>query len=51
MQGESERSGDVLDFHRRFIEPIQAAGGTPLTVDHVSRVIKGERPEDKDPFG
>jgi primase-like protein/AAA domain-containing protein/DNA primase RepB-like protein len=51
LQGESERSGDVLDFHRRYIEPIQAAGGTPLTVDHVSRVIKGERPEDKDPFG
>jgi hypothetical protein len=51
LQGEAERSGDVLGFHRQFIEPLQDAGGTPLTVDHVARVIKGERAEDKDPFG
>jgi hypothetical protein len=51
LQGEAERSGDVLGFHREFLEPLQAAGGTSLTVDHVARVIKGERAEDKDPFG
>jgi hypothetical protein len=41
----------VMDFYHRYLEPLAMAEATPLAIDHVSRVIKGERAEDKDPFG
>jgi AAA domain-containing protein/DNA primase RepB-like protein len=51
MQGESERSADVLAYVRNYIQPLQDKGGTPLVVDHIARAIKGERTADKEAFG
>jgi len=51
MQGESERSADVLAYVRNYIQPLQDAGGTPLVVDHIARAVKGERAADKEAFG
>jgi hypothetical protein len=51
MQGESERSADVLAYVRNYIQPLQDAGGTPLVVDHIAKAIKGERAADKEAFG
>ena len=51
MQGESERSADVLAYVRDYIQPLQDKGGTPLVVDHIAKAIKGERTADKEAFG
>jgi len=51
MQGESERSADVLSYVRNYIQPLQDAGSHPLIVDHIARAIKGERAADKEAFG
>jgi hypothetical protein len=51
MQGESERSADVLNYVRNYIQPLQDAGSHPLVVDHIARAIKGERTADKEAFG
>jgi hypothetical protein len=49
--GESERSSDVLAFMRQHIGALQAAGGHPLIVDHVARLVRGERASNQDAFG
>ena len=51
LAGESERSADVLDFMRRSVGAIQAAGGHPLIIDHVARLVRGERSSNQDAFG
>jgi hypothetical protein len=51
MQGESERSADVLSYVRDYIQPLQDAGSHTLIVDHISKTIKGERAADKEAFG
>lgn len=51
MQGESERSADVLSYVRNYIQPLQDSGSSPLVVDHIARTIKGERAADKEAFG
>ncbi len=51
MQGESERSSDVLSYVRNYIQPLQDTGSHPLIVDHIARSIKGERASDKEAFG
>jgi hypothetical protein len=51
MQGESERSADVLGYVRNYIQPLQDTGSHPLVVDHIARAIKGERAADKEAFG
>jgi hypothetical protein len=51
MQGESERSADVLGYVRNYIQPLQDGGSSPLVVDHIARAIKGERAADKEAFG
>jgi hypothetical protein len=51
MQGESERSADVLGYVRDYIQPLQDTGSHPLIVDHIARAIKGERAADKEAFG
>jgi len=51
MQGESERSADVLGYVRDYIQPLQDTGSHPLIVDHIARTIKGERAADKEAFG
>jgi RecA-family ATPase len=51
MQGESERSADVLGYVRNYIQPLQDTGSHPLIVDHIARAIKGERAADKEAFG
>jgi hypothetical protein len=51
MQGESERSADVLGYVRNYIQPLQDTGSHTLIVDHISRAIKGERAADKEAFG
>jgi hypothetical protein len=51
MQGESERSADVLSYVRNYIQPLQDTGSHPLIVDHIARAIKGERAADKEAFG
>jgi hypothetical protein len=51
MQGESERSADVLGYVRNYIQPLQDTGSHTLIVDHIARTIKGERAADKEAFG
>jgi hypothetical protein len=51
MQGESERSADVLSYVRNYIQPLQETGSHVLVVDHIARAIKGERAADKEAFG
>jgi len=51
MQGESERSADVLSYIRNYIQPLQEGGSSPIVVDHISKAIKGERAADKEAFG
>jgi len=51
MQGESERSADVLGYVRNYMQPLQDTGSHPLIVDHIARTIKGERASDKEAFG
>ena len=51
MQGESERSADVLGYIRNYIQPLQDTGSHTLVVDHIARAIKGERAADKEAFG
>jgi AAA domain-containing protein/DNA primase RepB-like protein len=51
MQGESERSADVLGYVRNYIQPLQDTGSHTLVVDHIARAIKGERVADKEAFG
>jgi AAA domain/RepB DNA-primase from phage plasmid len=51
MQGESERSADVLSYVRDYIQPLQDTGSHILIVDHISKTIKGERAADKEAFG
>jgi RecA-family ATPase len=51
MQGESERSADVLSYVRNYIQPLQDTGSHTLIVDHIARAIKGERAADKEAFG
>jgi AAA domain-containing protein/primase-like protein/DNA primase RepB-like protein len=51
MQGESERSADVLSYIRNYIQPLQDTGSSSIVVDHVAKAIKGERAADKEAFG
>jgi AAA domain/RepB DNA-primase from phage plasmid/Primase C terminal 1 (PriCT-1) len=51
LAGESERSADVLTFMREQIGLLQMAGGHPLIVDHVARLVRGERAGNQDAFG
>jgi hypothetical protein len=51
MQGESERSADVLSYVRNYVQPLQDTGSHTLVVDHISKAIKGERAADKEAFG
>src|SRR5215216_4366302 len=51
MQGESERSADVLGYVRNYIQPLQDTGSHTVVVDHIARAIKGERAADKEAFG
>ena len=51
LAGESERSADVLAFMREHIGVLQMAGGHPIIVDHVARLMRGERAGSQDAFG
>jgi AAA domain/RepB DNA-primase from phage plasmid len=51
LAGESERSADVLAFMREHVGVLQTAGGHPLIVDHVARLVRGERSSNQDAFG
>jgi DNA-binding transcriptional ArsR family regulator len=51
MQGEMDKSGEVLSFHARCINPLRRAGATPLIVDHEGKLQPGEKHKDKSPSG
>jgi hypothetical protein len=51
LEGDSELAKDVLGFFRERIDPLKAAGITPLLIDHQSKIIKGEKYSDKQAFG
>ncbi len=51
MEGDAELSRDVLGFSRYVIDPMRAAGITPLVVDHQSKLQAGERYQNKTMFG
>lgn len=51
MQGESEKSSDVLDYIRNYLQPLLDVDSHVLVVDHIARLIKGERAADRDAFG
>ena len=51
MEGDMERSKDVLAFHGRHVNPLRRAGATPFIVDHEGKRQTGEKHRDKSPFG
>jgi hypothetical protein len=51
LQGAAEESSDVLGYVREYLQPLQEAGATNLVVDHVSKVIRGEKASEKEQFG
>jgi DNA-binding transcriptional ArsR family regulator len=51
MQGDMEKSKEVLAFHGRYINPLRRAGATPFIVDHEGKLQTGEKHKDKSPFG
>jgi hypothetical protein len=51
MQGDMEKSREVLAFHSRYINPLRRAGATPFIVDHEGKLQTGEKHKDKTPFG
>jgi hypothetical protein len=51
LEGDSENARDVLGFYRECVDPLKAAGATPLLIDHQAKVIKGEKYSDKQAFG
>lgn len=51
MEGDAELSRDVLGFARYVMDPMRAAGITPLVVDHQSKLQAGERYQSKTMFG
>jgi hypothetical protein len=51
VEGDSEIAKDILAFHRTYLEPIKAAGASPLLIDHQAKIVKGEKYSDKTAFG
>jgi DNA-binding transcriptional ArsR family regulator len=51
MQGDMDKSKEVLTFHARCINPLRRAGATPLIVDHEGKLQPGEKHKDKSPHG
>jgi hypothetical protein len=51
MQGDMDKSKEVLTFHTRCINPLRRAGATPLIVDHEGKLQTGEKHKDKSPHG
>jgi hypothetical protein len=51
VEGDAEVARDILSFHRNYLEPIKAAGASPLLIDHQAKIMKGEKYSDKTAFG
>jgi DNA-binding transcriptional ArsR family regulator len=51
MQGDMDKSKEVLTFHARCINPLRRAGATPLIVDHEGKLQPGEKHKEKSPHG
>jgi hypothetical protein len=51
LQGDAERSSDVIRFHHEYLDPFRAAGVTLLVVDHQGKTQAGERYQNKRSFG
>jgi hypothetical protein len=51
MQGDMDKSKEVLAFHARCINPLRRAGATPFIIDHEGKLQVGEKHKDKAPHG
>jgi len=51
IEGDAEIAKDILSFHRLYLEPLKAAGASPLLIDHQAKIVKGEKYSDKTAFG
>lgn len=51
MQGDMDKSQEVLSFHANCVNPLRRAGATPLIVDHEGKLQPGEKHKDKSPHG
>lgn len=51
MQGDMDKSKEILSFHGRYINPLRRAGATPFIVDHEGKLQTGEKHKDKSPHG
>jgi hypothetical protein len=51
LEGDAERSSDVIRFHHEYLDPFRAAGITLLVVDHQGKTQAGERYQNKRSFG
>ncbi len=51
LEGDMERSKDVLAFYRRHIDPFRNIGTTPFLVDHEGKLQTGEKHRNKSPIG
>jgi DNA-binding transcriptional ArsR family regulator len=51
MQGDMDKSQEVLTFHANCVNPLRRAGATPLIVDHEGKLQPGEKHKDKSPHG
>jgi AAA domain/NrS-1 polymerase HBD domain len=51
IEGDSEKASDVMNFYRQHVSALEAAGLTPLLIDHQSKIVKGEQYFNKTQFG
>jgi hypothetical protein len=51
LEGDAERSSDVIRFYREYLDPFREAGITLLVVDHQGKTQAGERYQSKRSFG
>jgi AAA domain/NrS-1 polymerase HBD domain len=51
IEGDPEKASDVMKFYREHVSALEAAGLTPLLIDHQSKIVKGEQYFNKTQFG
>jgi hypothetical protein len=51
LQGDAGDARDVIEFHRKYLDPFRAAGVTLVVVDHQGKTQAGERYQNKRTFG
>jgi len=51
MQGDMSDAKDILEFHRKYLDPFRKINVTPLIIDHEGKLQAGEKHKNKTPIG